>query len=70
MPSGYFISQYIRMTLPFDGLHGSTVRVDGSGNRRRSERLASPKPFIADASNDIPSRKALSSSPDITATFF
>ncbi len=70
VPSGWRISQYILTTRPWLGLHGIKVNVDGSGCKNKSHCTSSPKPSIAEASKEIPSVKALSSSFGIIETFF
>ena len=62
VPSGCLTLQNIRMTFPWEVRHGRTFIVEGMGKSIRSDFPSSPKPRIADASNEIPSEKALSSS--------
>jgi hypothetical protein len=68
--SGVNISQKNRTTLPWEGRHGKTDKVAGSGIKKSSDFVSSPNPLTDEASNDIPAPKAFFNSDGIIEIFF
>ena len=70
LPLGRVMSQYMRMTRPSVGRHGSTVAVSGSGQSTRSLSSTFMNPAMDDPSKLTPSAKARGSSLAKSETFF